>query len=49
MHVTFDMANSFESRKVSFDDVDEGMQRLNIHNQPSTSHQGEMLKRINPL
>ena len=37
MHVTFDETNPFESRKDSFDDVDEEMQKMNLNNQPSTS------------
>ena len=40
MHITFDETNPFKSRKDSFDDVDEGMQRMNINDQPSTSQQG---------
>ena len=41
MHVTFDETILFESRKDSFDDVDEETQRMNLNNQPSSSHQGE--------
>ena len=40
MHVTFDETNPFKSRNDPFDDVDKGMQRMNINDQPSMSQQG---------